>query len=135
MSSAYAGNFPFTRVIVAHSCGSNWQLKLINFHKFYYCSPWDFNVGYHTSLDDQSTICKVSNRRDTHSGYYVMVCHRIHPRKLIVYPPSIVQTQFGDTLNRCSRRFQVVSLPNLTLSHTQTGYTLKPCTRRFQVVS
>ena len=48
---------------------------------------------------------------------------------------SIVQTQFGDTLNRCSRRFQVVSWPNLTLSHTQTGYTLKPCTRRFQVVS
>ena len=46
-----------------------------------------------------------------------------------------MQTQFGDTLNRCSRRFQVVSWPNLTLSHTQTGYTLKPCTRRFQVVS
>ena len=52
-----------------------------------------------------------------------------------LYPPSIVQTQFGDTLNRCSRRFQVVSWPNLTLSHTQTGYTLEPCTRRFQVVS
>ena len=48
---------------------------------------------------------------------------------------SIVQTQFGDTLNRCSRRFQVVSWPNLTVLHTQTGYTLKPCTRRFQVVS
>ena len=52
-----------------------------------------------------------------------------------LFPPSIVQTQFGDTLNRCSRRFQIVSWPNLTLSHTQTGYTLKPCTRRFQVVS
>ena len=48
---------------------------------------------------------------------------------------SIVQTQFGDTPNRCSRRFQVVSWPNLTVLHTQTGYTLKPCTRRFQVVS
>ena len=31
-----------------------------------------------------------------------------------------------NTLNRCSRRFQVVSWPNLTLLHTQTGYTLKP---------
>ena len=45
VSSAYAGNLPFTRVIVAHSCGSNWQLKLVNFRKFYRC-PWDFNVGY-----------------------------------------------------------------------------------------
>ena len=26
-----------TRVIVAHSCGSNWQLKLVNFRKFYCC--------------------------------------------------------------------------------------------------
>ena len=72
-----------------------------------------------------------------------------------LYPPSIVQTQSGDTLNRCSRRFQVVSWPtwpyhtlkpdthsnrvpdgfrlcldltwpNLTVLHTQTGYTLKP---------
>ena len=33
-----------TRVIVAHSCGSNWQLKLVNFRKFY-CCPWEFNVG------------------------------------------------------------------------------------------
>ena len=37
VSSAYAGNLPFTRVIVAHSCGSNWQLKLVNFRKFYRC--------------------------------------------------------------------------------------------------
>ena len=48
---------------------------------------------------------QVSNRRDTHSGYYVTVVHR------------------------CSRRFQVVSWPNLTLLHTQTGYTLKPPNR------
>ena len=44
--SSKSGNLPFTRVIVAHSCGSNWQLKLVvHFRKFYRC-PWDFNVGY-----------------------------------------------------------------------------------------
>ena len=31
--------------LFSHSCGSNWQLKLVNFRKFYRC-PWDFNVGY-----------------------------------------------------------------------------------------
>ena len=59
----------------------------------------------HAFLDDQSTIRQVSNRRDTHIGYYVTVVHRVHR----LHPPSIVQTQFGDKLNRCSRRFQVVS--------------------------
>ena len=60
------------------------------------------------SLDDQSTICQVSNRRDTHSGYYVTVGHRIRESPSFI-PAQHRQTQFGDKLNRCSRRFQVVS--------------------------
>ena len=50
------------------------------------------------------------------------VVHRVHRW----HPPSIVQTQFGDKLNRCSRRFQVVSWPNLTLFQTKTIGELKP---------
>ena len=39
----------------------------------------------------QSTICEVSNRRDTHSGYYVTVVHRVHR----LHPPSMMHTQFA----------------------------------------
>ena len=52
-----------------------------------------------------------------------------------LYPPSIVQTQFGDKLNRCSRRFQVVSWPNLTLFQTQTIGKLKPWHRSTPTLS
>ena len=103
MSSAYAANLAFTRVggqqsqhcIVAHTSGSNVQLAAetcVNFRAssivvhgtLMYRILTFISVG-HASLDDQSTFCNVSNRRDTHSGYYVMVFHRIHPRKFIVY--------------------------------------------------
>ena len=80
------------------------------------------NIVGQVSLDYQSTICQVSNRRDTHSGYYVTVVHRVHR----LQPPSMMQTQFAYTLNRCSRRFQVVSWPIMTLFQTQTIGKLKP---------
>ena len=35
------------------------------------------NIVGHAFLDDQSTIFQVSNRRDTHSGHYVTIVHRI----------------------------------------------------------
>ena len=50
-----------------------------------------------------------------------------------LYSPSIVQTQFGDKPNRCSRRLQVVSWPNLTLFQTQTIGKLKPWHREHVV--
>ena len=66
MSSAYAGNLPFTRVILAHSCGSNWQLKLVNFRKFYRC-PWDFNVGYPHFYTGMDKTC-------VYTSFYGFIC-------------------------------------------------------------
>ena len=123
ITSASAANLAFARVggkhcIVAHTGGSNLQLAAetcVTFRKIHRC-PWDFNVGPtfssvllinivgQASLDYQSTICQVSNRRDTPSGYYVTVVHRVHR----LHPPSMMQTQFAYTLNRCSRRSQIV---------------------------
>ena len=66
------------------------------------------NIVGHTSLDDQSTICKsIKSARYT---------QRILCDGLIV----------TESIRESS---------NLTVLHTQTGYTLKPCTRRFQVVA
>ena len=89
------------------------------------------SVKVHTSWVSQAPRVLSYTQRILCDGLSPNPSEKVHR----LYPPSIVQTQFGDTLNRCSRRFQVVSWPNLTLSHTQTGYTRKPCTRRFQVVS
>ena len=77
-----------------------WMLKLVNFHR----CPWDINAPYYLklispllinivgqgSLDDQSIICQVSIRRNTHSSD-MTVKSQIgpfcppNPRKSIVY--------------------------------------------------
>ena len=67
-------------ILAALTC--NWQLKLVNFRKFHRC-PWAsmghygtlislllINIVGQASIDDYSTICHVSIRRDTYSCYY-----------------------------------------------------------------
>ena len=93
MSSAYAANLAFTRVggSTLYS-GSPWHIYLANgsWNLWIFASSTAVHVGPilssvllinivgQASIDYQSTICQVSNRRDTHSGYYVTVVHRVH---------------------------------------------------------
>ena len=112
------------------------------------------NIVAHTSLDDQSTICKsIKSARYTQR----ILCDGLIVTEFIQYNTiqyNTIQyntTSFISNIEHnnitptiCSQHWDgwkgggqknIRESSNLTVLHTQTGYTLKPCTRRFQVVS